>query len=181
MSLHLVRVGAMGNVGRFVSTDATRYPRDTQVIVRTRRGLEFGCVLTSPDKAEGSPPRDGKILRGMTIEDHLLAARLKKNRNQAFEACQRRLSELDTPATLIDVELLFDGHSLFFYFLGEITPEIERITAELAELYEAKVKFRRFTEAVTNGCGPACGTEDASGGCSSCVSCAVRETCHDSG
>ena len=73
------------------------------------------------------------------------------------------------------MEHLFDGQSLFFYFLGEVTPEIERLSAELAELYEATVKFREFTEALTNGCGPGCGTAEAEGpGCgSSCSSCVV--------
>lgn len=178
MSLHLVRVGAMGHVGRFMSSDATSYPRATQVIVRTRRGLEIGQVLAPPDHSSETRQRDGTILRGMTIQDQLLAARLEKNKHEAFEACRNRLSDLDNPATLIDVEHLFDGRSLFFYFLGEISPDIERITAELAELYEAKVKFRRFADAVTNGCGPGCGTEDAEGGCTNCVTCAVRGACN---
>ena len=43
---HLVRVGAMGQVGRFAAVDAVRYPRHSRVVVRTRRGLEVGEVLT---------------------------------------------------------------------------------------------------------------------------------------
>ena len=45
---HLVRVGAMGQVGRFAAVDAVRYPRRSRVIVRTRRGLEIGDVLRRP-------------------------------------------------------------------------------------------------------------------------------------
>ena len=45
---HLVRVGAMGQVGRFAAVDAVRYPRHSRVIVRTRRGLEMGDVLRRP-------------------------------------------------------------------------------------------------------------------------------------
>src|SRR5438093_2908375 len=95
---HLVRVGVMGNVGRFVSPDAVHYPRGAKVITRTPRGLEIGEVLgrgvdASPDLADA----DGALLRAMTIEDQLLETRLAKNREQAYAACARRIDELALP------------------------------------------------------------------------------------
>src|SRR5882672_2870594 len=96
---HLIRVGAMGQVGRFAAVDVVRYPRHSRVVVRTRRGLEIGQVLTPPD--DGDDARvfaDGDILRGMTIEDDLLNARLEKHRHDAYEACARLLSEERVPA-----------------------------------------------------------------------------------
>ena len=174
---HLVRVGVMGQVGRFRSVDAVRYPRGRRVVVRTRRGLEIGDVLLPHPGDTGPSDCDGDILRRMTVEDELLAQRLEQNKHRAYDACRRKLQSAGATATLIDVELLFDGRSLFFYFLGEVTPQIDALTAELAGLYQAKVKFRQFTEALLHGCGPDCGTEDASGGCDSCTSCAVAGAC----
>jgi cell fate regulator YaaT (PSP1 superfamily) len=174
---HLVRVGALGHVGRFTSADAVRYPRHARVVVRTGRGLELGEVLVPPGTAPDEAGSDGSILRGLTAEDQLLAARLEKHRRAAYEACAARLVALESPAVLMDVEHLFDGRTLLFYFLGEMTPELETLTAELAELYETQVQFRRFTEAVTEGCGPGCGT-DAAAGCKTCVTgCAVADAC----
>jgi cell fate regulator YaaT (PSP1 superfamily) len=174
---HLVRVGALGHVGRFTAVDAVRYPRETRVVVRTGRGLELGEVLTEPGDAADNQDSDGSILRGITVEDQLLVARLEKNRQEALAACTERLAAANSPAVLVDVEPLFDGRTLLFYFLGEMTPELELLTAELAELYETHVQFRRFTEAVTEGCGPGCGT-DAAAGCKTCVAgCAVASAC----
>jgi cell fate regulator YaaT (PSP1 superfamily) len=174
---HIVRVGALGHVGRFAAVDAARYPRRCRVIVRTGRGLEIGEVLTPPDEERPSRDGDGIILRGMTIEDQLLEARLLKNKQAAYDACQSRLQELNLPAVLMDVEHLFDGQTLVFYFLGEQPAEIEPLLAELTELYDAQVQFRSFTDAVTVGCGPACGTETATG-CGSCsTGCAVAAAC----
>jgi len=80
-------------------------------------------------------------------------------------------------AVLMEVEHLFDGRTLLFYFLGDMTPELELLTAELAELYETQVQFRRFTEAINDGCGPACGT-DAAQGCKTCATgCPVAGAC----
>jgi hypothetical protein len=80
---HLVRVGALGTIGRFTSVDAARYPRYSRVIVRTGRGLELGEILAEPTTESTAARADGSILRGMTIEDQLLAARLEKNREDA--------------------------------------------------------------------------------------------------
>ncbi len=99
---HLVRVGMMGDVGRFASPDAVHYPRGARVVVRTPRGLERGEVLSRSAEA---PPEltDGTLLRAMTVEDELLEARLTKNREQAYEACAGRIAELGLPTVLLDV------------------------------------------------------------------------------
>ena len=79
----------------------------------------------------------------------------------------------------MDVEHLFDGRSLFFYFLGEVPPELESLAGELAEVYDAAAEFRKSPDADVTGCGPGCGTDEASGGgCSSCATgCAVAGAC----
>lgn len=175
--LHLVRVGALGHVGRFMAVDLARYPRHERVIVRTGRGLELGEVLAPPGDAPDATRADGSILRRVTLEDQLLAARLEQNRQAAMAACAERLEAINSPAVLMDVEHLFDGRTLVFYFVGEVTGELEALTAELADLYETHAQFRRFTQSVNEGCGPGCGT-DAAAGCKTCVAgCAVASVC----
>lgn len=170
----------MGQVGRFAAVDAVRYPRYSRVVVRTRRGLEVGDVLSPPDDGDnGRAFADGEILRGMTAQDDLLQARLEKHRQEAYAACAQMLSASGEPAVLVDVEHLFDGQGLFFYFLGDVTPRLESYTERLADTYEAKVQFRKFTETLIEGCGPGCGTEEVQGrgGCETCTSCAVAGVC----
>jgi cell fate regulator YaaT (PSP1 superfamily) len=170
----------MGQVGRFTAVDAVRYPRHSRVVVRTKRGLEVGDVLTPPDdRDEHRDFADGEILRGMTVQDDLLHARLEKHRQEAYAACAKLLTSSGERAVLVDVEHLFDGQGLFFYFLGDVTPKLETFTERLANTYEAKVQFRKFSEALIEGCGPGCGTEEAKGrgGCETCTSCAVAGAC----
>ncbi|MCH2114844.1 MAG: PSP1 domain-containing protein [Pirellulales bacterium] len=177
MGYHLIRYSLLGRIGRFVSTDATRYPRHSRVILRSDRGLEVGEVISEPESREAAATVDGQILRRMTVEDDLLQARLEKNRHEAFQACSDLLQESGVPASLMDVEHLFDGTGLFFYFLGEVPPET--YTQQLAASYETTVQFRKFAETLSEGCGPGCGTEAAmgQGGCESCTSCAVAAAC----
>ncbi len=179
MGFHLVRYSLLGHVGRFASVDATLYPRQTRVIVRSVRGLEIGEVLAPPDPEEEALKPEGHILRRVTVEDDLLVARLEKHRHEAFNACSDLLKSEAVPAVLVDVEHLFDGQGLFFYFLGEVPSSAKDIIERLADTYETKVEFRKFTETLTEGCGPGCGTEEAmgQGGCASCTSCAVASAC----
>jgi cell fate regulator YaaT (PSP1 superfamily) len=174
---HFVRIGVLGSVGRFASADGARYRRGARVICRTPRGLEVGEVLAGAEASSGEPPH-GALLRRVTVEDDLLLARLERNRESAFVACSARLAELSAPAVLVDVEHLFDGQSLFFYFLGEPDPRLDAITSELADVYEAKAQLQKFADTLTAGCGPDCGTADG-GGCGSggCSTCAVVGAC----
>jgi cell fate regulator YaaT (PSP1 superfamily) len=173
---HFVRIGVLGSVGRFAATDQQRYPRAARVICRTSRGLEVGEVLSSVD-GSAAGECDGALLRRVTVQDDLLLSRLEKNRDEAYRACAERLLERGLPDILLDVEHLFDGQSLYFYFLGEGGAELDAITAELAEVYEAKAQLQRFAETLTAGCGPHCGTDQAEGCGSSCGSCAISGAC----
>ena len=140
--------------------------------------LELGEVL-APVTSDNAAQTDGTLLRRVTVEDDLLAARLGRYKSEAYEACQEKIRQRGLSTVLVDVEHLFDGQSLFFYFLGETSPELDAITAELAETYESKVQFRKFADALTTGCGPGCGTDEAENGCTSgaCSTCSVLAAC----
>jgi cell fate regulator YaaT (PSP1 superfamily) len=179
---HLVRIGIMGHVGRFDAVDGVLYGRHARVVCRTDRGLEIGEVLSASEWTGDTA--DGTLIRRMSVEDDLLLGRIERNRDEAFQACNELLEKRNLPAALMDVEHLFDGESLYFYFLGEVNSELEALTSELAATYETKVQFQKFAETLTEGCGPDCGTEEAMGqGCESggCASCAVASACGSRG
>lgn len=174
--VHLVRYSLAGTPGNFAAVDHRHYQRGTEVVCRTARGLEVGevvCQLDDWDDAE----LDGELLRQMGREDLAIAERLSRYRDRAFTACEALLRERNLSATLVDVEHLFDGQSIWFYFLGEVGPEVEALTDELAEVYESKVKFRKFADKLANGCGPDCGTGASCGDCGSCAvgGCGIRK------
>ena len=171
----LVKTGLLGAVGCFRAPDRQIYPRDAQVVCRTERGLEIGTVLCSIEDETRAPSPDGDLLRVVGREDQMLIGRLEQFRDRAYNACNKLLKERGSSAVLVDVEHLFDGESLYFYFLGQPDPEVEQLTSELAETYERKVKFRKFAETLASGCGPDCGTKDCSTG--SCAGCALAGGC----
>lgn len=186
--VHLVRWGTLAEVAGFRALDERAYPRGTRVVVRTPRGLEIGEVLSPPGGHQAGESTVGELLRAMTPQDELLAERLERHRHAAYEACSAELAARGLGLVLVDVEQLFDGRSLVFYFLGDLSDpaqaaEVSALTDELAETYEAQAAIRPFAELLTAGCGPGCGTEAAAGqGCTSCATgCAVAGLCHPGG
>lgn len=176
----------MGVLGTFEAGDFRTYKRDQRVICRTRRGLEWGtvvCDIGRHDSVDDDVSSatvsscDGDLLRTTTPDDEMIIERLDRFRDRAYEACRELLTKRNLKVTLVDVEHMFDGESLFFYFLGETDSRIEALTEELAETYDRKVKFKKFAESLSQGCGPTCGTEESSCKSSGCGSCALSGSC----
>jgi len=174
---YLARFGAFAHIAPFSTETAQTYARGEGVICRTARGLELAEVLTAVDP-EDADTVVGSILRKVTPQDELLLQRLAKNKDRAITACAERIAAENLNVTLMDAEHLFDGKSIYFYFLGEASEKLDEITRQLAEAYESEVQFRKFSEAVNTGCGPGCGTESAAGcSTSGCASCAITGGC----
>lgn len=178
----LVRIGMMGQVGRFRPAAPQSLRRGQRVIVRTRRGLETGeCLADSSADLGGVAAVDGELLRAMTPEDELLASRLERRRHEAFTSCEISLRARNIDAQLIDVETLFDGGAIYFYFLGDAPPEAAAIERELADQFAAEIRLADFANLLEHGCGPGCGTEEGAG-CGTtqggCSSCGLASACH---
>src|SRR5262245_60813104 len=116
MANHLVRVGRFGQLGRYASPIGQRVARGGRVVCRTSRSLQIGVGLHEPDSNAPYVPADGALLRRVTPEDELLLARLERDRERAFADCAELLRQRQLEVTLVDVEHLFDGSTLLFYF-----------------------------------------------------------------
>ena len=67
---------------------------------------------------------DGKVLRRMTSEDEFLFRNLKIYSVDAHRDCSRWIEDQGLKDVLLDVEPLMDGKTLYFHFLGEVTPDL---------------------------------------------------------
>lgn len=174
---HWVRVGVVGEVGRYTASDGSRYARGSRVVLRTRRGLEVGDVLSSIDDPVAYA--DGVLLRRVSVEDELLLARLDRNKSEALDVCQSWLERQGMPATLLDAEPMLDGSRVFFHFLGEVPAGFDILSDALTDEFRRATGIDKFAETLEHGCGPGCGTDDAENGCKtgSCGTCAVLHAC----
>ncbi len=200
---YLVRIGSMGNIGRFLSDEGLSLQRNAKVLCRSARGLEHGTVLAEsplprqflqllsdgeqvcdgdvPEPAAVEPAQvrtaaelvDGRVLRTFTPEDHVLWQQLSRFGEEAHDECRRWLEDQGIAAALLDVEPLMDGKTLIFHFLSEAPPEAQPYLDQLVQIYERRVRKSKFAQLLDEGCGPGCGTSAKSGGCGTSGGCAV--------
>lgn len=178
-----VRIGTSQAVGRFRTGTVAALERGSQVVCRSARGLESGRLLGEATLHAGKDSQDladGTILRKMTDEDLLLWKQLVALSEKAAMDCTNWLVKNRVEATLLEVEPLMDGKTLYFHFLADVTEQVQERIDELAEVYQNSVAASRFARLLEHGCGPGCGTEQAQNGCganSGCAICQVAGSC----
>lgn len=178
LSHYAVRIGIHGQVGRF-SHGGENYRRGASVICRTARGLEVGAVLNAISySSTAAQSADGSLIRRMTAEDHLLWNNLKQLAQASHDECQRWLDESASKDQLLEVEPLFDGRTLYFHFLSDVSSQTSDQLGKLVTIFQRTVSESSFSRLLEEGCGPGCGTSAATRGCGgACHTCVVSSGC----
>ena len=180
----ILRVGPLGHIGRFSVGDVGGLARGQRVVCRTSRGIEVAVALGFADQAGGvAEQADGRVLRRTTPEDELLWSHLRQLGEEAFESCTAWLRQQSIAATLLDVEPLLDGRTLYFHFLADVDQHVQQYLDQLVEFYEQRVRESKFANLLEHGCGPGCGTAAAKNGCGSrggCAVCKIASACSKS-
>lgn len=175
---YAVRVGIHGQVGRF-SHGGEIFQRGVSVVCRTARGLEVGSVLNPIHYGSRSTKAaDGTLIRRMTAEDHLLWNNLKQLAQASYAACQSWIDESESKDQLLEVEPLFDGRTLYFHFLSDVSSQTSSQIEQLVIIFQQTVAESSFSQLLEKGCGPGCGTSAATNGCGgACHTCVVSSGC----
>lgn len=148
MPSYIVRHGAMRLLGEFTPVPANRsLARGMHVVVQTERGQEAGEVL-----CEAGPraldmltePTRGQILRPMTADDHAEAERIVARQQAAYERCNQFIRQRNLQMELVDVEQLFGGERIVFYFLAEKRVDFRELVKDLAREYRTRIEMRQI-------------------------------------
>jgi cell fate regulator YaaT (PSP1 superfamily) len=121
--------------------------RSDFVIVRTDRGQEIGQVLceSTPRALEMiAEPSNGQIVRRMTDEDLRAAEALRLKTRQEFEVCERLIQQRKLQMALVDVEHVFGGERLIFYFLAEKRVDFRELVKDLAREFLTRIEMRQI-------------------------------------
>jgi cell fate regulator YaaT (PSP1 superfamily) len=144
---YVVRHGTMRFLGEFEAAENDSYARADEVIVRSERGLEVGQVLcpASPRALELlAEPTRGRILRRMTEEDRSALDRLRAVEAEELAGCQRFVTQRRLQMELVDVEHLFGGERVVFYFLAEKRVDFRDLVRDLARAYQTRIEMRQI-------------------------------------
>jgi cell fate regulator YaaT (PSP1 superfamily) len=146
-SKYLVRHGAMRFLGEYQAGDNDSYFRGDLVVVRSERGLEVADVLceANPRAVESiAEPTRGQILRRITEEDQAQIERLRVGEGREMDTCCRIVQERQLQMELVDVEHIFGGERIVFYFLADKRVDFRDLVKDLAREYKTRIEMRQI-------------------------------------
>lgn len=161
----VVRYGVMGLVGEFRNSPGLPLQCGTRVIIQTDRGMEIGQMVSpicGSDACGLSVKRDhvrnyvrasgpencqmnaGKVLRLAEPADIDEAAHIARSNDEMMAFCQQKADEMKLDMRVIDVEHIFGGERVVFYFQSENRIDFRGLVKDLAHEYQTRIEMRQI-------------------------------------
>ncbi len=158
----LVRFGKMNDLGLFDTNDATLRNDVSRVVVKTERGLELGYVVGqvaagqfklsseqikeyyNKSEVEFSPEPVGRFERYATPEDLSEEKHLAKIAREEMQRCKNFVKEMNLPMSIIDVEHIFGGERIIFYFMADSRVDFRDLVKKIAYEYQTRIEMRQI-------------------------------------
>jgi len=143
----ITRHGVMRFLGEFEAAEGACLRRGDAVLVRSERGHEVAELLceSSPQAMQLlSEPTAGEIVRALTQEDRLQVDRLHQSEQREFLRCREFIAQRSLQMELVDVEHLFGGERIIFYFLAEKRVDFRDLVKDLAREYRTRIEMRQI-------------------------------------
>ncbi|MSR51720.1 MAG: signal peptidase [Gemmataceae bacterium] len=137
----------MRMLGEFAAENEAAYSRGSRVVIRTERGLELGdvlCVATEQAVAYLPEPTKGEIVRSMSAEDHQREEKIRADSKVQFETAGRLVAEHHLAMQLVDMEPIFGGERIVFYFLSEKRVDFRELVRAMAREFQARIELRQI-------------------------------------
>lgn len=143
----LVRHSAMRLLGEFEMDKNWVVERGEAVIIRTERGLEVGellCPSTPQAMAVIPEPTTGQVVRLASAEDRTRIQQLREIQAREYTAATRLIGQHHLPMQLVDVEHLFGGERIIFYFLAENRVDFRELVKSMAREFHTRIELRQI-------------------------------------
>jgi len=144
---YIVRHGVMRFLGDYHPVDEAAYQRGHQVVVQSERGLETAevlCEATARAVQLISEPTHGQIVRLLSENDQAEVERLRQAEATEFQSCEGFIGSRKLQMELVDVEHLFGGDRIVFYFLAEKRVDFRELVKDLAREFRTRIEMRQI-------------------------------------
>jgi cell fate regulator YaaT (PSP1 superfamily) len=143
----IVRHGIMRFLGDYEAADDIAAGRGSNVVVRTERGLEVGeilCETSTRALAMIAEPTRGELVRLMTADDFRVVDLCREITRREFDTCERFIGQRKLPMALVDVEHIFGGERIVFYFLADKRVDFRELVKDLAREFQTRIEMRQI-------------------------------------
>jgi cell fate regulator YaaT (PSP1 superfamily) len=134
-------------LGEFASPPGITVRRGETVILRTDRGLEAGevlCPATSQAIAVIPEPTRGDIVRIASPEDSKKLHEIRNLRNADHSTSSQIITQHRLAMQLVDIERIFGGERMVFYFISESRVDFRELVKTLAREFHTRIELRQI-------------------------------------
>jgi cell fate regulator YaaT (PSP1 superfamily) len=147
MNTFIVRYGQMRHIGEYEAIEGRVHLRGERVLVRSDRGTEVGEVLCQSTERTSSfleNPFRGQIIRSATPEDLSAESRLAEREKKGLAACREFAGRRRLQMDLVDVEAIFGGERMVFYYVSEKRVDFRELVKDLARAMQTRIEMRQI-------------------------------------
>ncbi|MCL4104735.1 UNVERIFIED_CONTAM: hypothetical protein GTU68_034174 [Idotea baltica] len=138
----------MRHLGEFQSRKSDGIVRGSEVIVRSERGVELGTVLSEADEKTGEylgeKARPGRILRLASDEDRRSAEEIADREKHYLSDASDMIRDRRLQMQLVDVEQVFGGERVVFYYLAEKRVDFRELVKVMARSFNTRIEMRQI-------------------------------------
>jgi len=159
----LISYGRMKDLGEFSRPKGVKLPIGSTVVVRTERGIELGRVVLGYCEGKGERgvsrekwqryvsqsgkgpevSRAGRVIRLASEQDIADQDHINENSAAKLALCRQLAKDMGLTMELVDVEHLFGGDRIIFYFKSENRVDFRRLVRRLAKEYQTRIEMRQ--------------------------------------
>ena len=116
------------------------------VLVETSRGIEFGEVVTGIKEIDDSTLQSPlkPVVRIASAEDLQHFKDNKAAEKEAYQICQKKISEHKLDMKLVSVEYTFDNSKILFYFTANGRVDFRSLVKDLAGVFKTRIELRQI-------------------------------------
>ena len=116
------------------------------VIVETAQGAEIAqCVEGNHDVRDETVVKPlRQVLRIATENDHRTAEYNRKREDEAFDICQKKITQHGLDMKLVRVECSFDGSKILFFFTADGRVDFRDLVKDLAGVFRSRIELRQI-------------------------------------
>ena len=140
-----IRFREVGKVYYF-DPKGKNFEKGQHVIVETMKGIECGEVVMTnrllPDDDMVQTLRG--IIREASESDLKKDMENREKEQKAFEICEQKIKQHGLEMKLVNVEYMFDGNKILFYFTAEGRVDFRDLVKDLAYIFRTRIELRQI-------------------------------------
>jgi len=161
----LVRYGRMNTLGFFEHHETKISKTKARVVIKTDRGLELGYLVGQLTAYKGgqfklsdeqildyyddsgidfAPDHVGKFIRYACSADVSEERHLRIIAQEEMECCRNFVKKMELPMKIVDVEHVFGGERIIFYFMSDGRVDFRELVKKVAQEYQTRIEMRQI-------------------------------------